>query len=185
MDKREGIPISSVAQESIAADLGIAAGIIAGNRWQETARLDRLRLSCCGEYKSSYPEKIRCRIYIQIERNTTRTWGWNSTPRFSGLIEFAIGVFFVSSTKCPGNAAQLYIKDDDYRLSFLDGSFITLTNLGPRNDPHNRAALGPPLYLGSHYRSPSQAQVDGQQEGRGIKDQLERLAGAGIDFMPR
>ena len=30
----------------------------------------------------------------------------------------------------PGRRDSLYLKDDDYRLSFLYGSYLTLTNLG-------------------------------------------------------
>ena len=29
-----------------------------------------------------------------------------------------------------GCARSLYLRDDDYRLSFLQGNFVTLTNLG-------------------------------------------------------
>lgn len=44
----------------------------------------------------------------------------------------------------------LYIKDDDYRLSFLHGNFITLTNLTPRDYDRIFEQRLSPLYVSVH-----------------------------------
>jgi putative radical SAM enzyme (TIGR03279 family) len=52
----------------------------------------------------------------------------------------------------PGMRKTLYVKDDDYRLSFLYGNFISLTNLGRRDleqDIGDEAESS--LYIGTCY----------------------------------
>ncbi len=49
-----------------------------------------------------------------------------------------------------GMRRSLYVKDDDYRLSFLYGNFVTLTNLGPRDLDRIRRLHLSPLYVSVH-----------------------------------
>ncbi|WP_407922236.1 DUF512 domain-containing protein [Anaerosporomusa subterranea] len=49
-----------------------------------------------------------------------------------------------------GMRQSLYVKDDDYRLSFLYGNFVTLTNLGPRDLDRIRRLHLSPLYVSVH-----------------------------------
>jgi len=54
----------------------------------------------------------------------------------------------------PGHRQTLYLKDDDYRLSFLYGSYLTLTNLTAadwRRIEHQRLS---PLYVSVHATDP-------------------------------
>jgi len=54
----------------------------------------------------------------------------------------------------PGKRASLYYKDDDYRLSFLYGSYLTLTNLTQREwDRIERLRLSP-LFVSVHSTEP-------------------------------
>ncbi|MEL7502511.1 MAG: TIGR03279 family radical SAM protein [Cyanobacteria bacterium J06554_6] len=54
----------------------------------------------------------------------------------------------------PGKRETLYLKDDDYRLSFLYGSYLTLTNLPPAEwDRIARMRLSP-LYVSVHATEP-------------------------------
>lgn len=50
----------------------------------------------------------------------------------------------------PGMRESLYVKDDDYRLSFLYGNFITLTNLGPKDFQRIYNLHLSPLYISVH-----------------------------------
>ena len=53
-----------------------------------------------------------------------------------------------------GMRETLYIKDDDYRYSFLFGNFITLSNLKEAGlEATGRAASEPALRLGSYHQS--------------------------------
>lgn len=83
----------------------------------------------------------------------------------------------------PGMRDSLYIKDDDYRLSFLYGNFITLTNLGPR-DLNRIARLHlSPLYVSVHTTNGElrERMLGGKQAGK-IKNQLTELVNKDISL---
>ena len=50
----------------------------------------------------------------------------------------------------PGKRRSLYLKDDDYRLSFLYGSYLTLTNLGASDWQRIEEQRLSPLYVSVH-----------------------------------
>ncbi|MEB3167128.1 MAG: TIGR03279 family radical SAM protein [Synechococcaceae cyanobacterium] len=54
----------------------------------------------------------------------------------------------------PGQRRSLYLKDDDYRLSFLYGSYLTLTNLGPADWQRIEEQRLSPLYVSVHSTDP-------------------------------
>ena len=79
--------------------------------------------------------------------------------------------------------SSLYIKDDDYRLSFLYGHYVTLTNL--REDDWARifAQRLSPLYVSVHATDPEVrlAMLKNPRSAR-IAEDLDRLQAGGIDF---
>jgi putative radical SAM enzyme (TIGR03279 family) len=54
----------------------------------------------------------------------------------------------------PGHRRSLYLKDDDYRLSFLYGSYLTLTNLSAADWQRIEAQRLSPLYVSVHATDP-------------------------------
>lgn len=54
----------------------------------------------------------------------------------------------------PGHRRSLYLKDDDYRLSFLYGSYLTLTNLSPADWQRIEDQRLSPLYVSVHATDP-------------------------------
>lgn len=56
--------------------------------------------------------------------------------------------------KPPGMRDTLYLKDDDYRLSFLYGSYLTLTNLPPAEWERIEQMRLSPLYVSVHATEP-------------------------------
>ena len=54
----------------------------------------------------------------------------------------------------PGHRRTLYLKDDDYRLSFLYGSYLTLTNLSPADWQRIEDQRLSPLYVSVHATDP-------------------------------
>ncbi len=54
----------------------------------------------------------------------------------------------------PGHRRSLYLKDDDYRLSFLYGSYLTLTNLTAADWQRIEAQRLSPLYVSVHATNP-------------------------------
>ena len=82
-----------------------------------------------------------------------------------------------------GMRSTLYVKDDDFRLSFLYGNFITLTNLQETDwDTIRRLHLSP-LYVSVHATDPQiRQQLMTNPKAGAILENLERLADWGIAF---
>ena len=77
---------------------------------------------------------------------------------------------------------SLYLRDDDFRLSFTYGSYVTLTNLGPRGFQRLIDQKLSPLYVSVHATEPAvRMRLLGVDRGGEIVEQLERLTGAGIE----
>ena len=55
----------------------------------------------------------------------------------------------------PGRRDSLYLKDDDYRLSFLYGSYLTLTNLNESDWARIESQRLSPLYVSVHATEPT------------------------------
>ena len=72
--------------------------------------------------------------------------------------------------------SSLYIKDDDYRLSFLSSSYVTLTNLTKSDFARIERLKISPLYVSVHTTDPElRMKMLGQPKAAEINTQLERL----------
>ncbi len=81
----------------------------------------------------------------------------------------------------PGMRQSLYEKDDDYRLSFLFGNFITLNDLRERDLARIVELRLSPLYVSVHAVQKSvRERLFGRPVRRNILEDLRRLARAGI-----
>lgn len=81
----------------------------------------------------------------------------------------------------PGMRKSLYVKDDDYRLSFLHGNFITLSNLTEDDWERLEEQALSPLYVSVHATEPDlRHQLIGNHRSASILDDLARLGRAGI-----
>ncbi len=80
-----------------------------------------------------------------------------------------------------GMRSSLYIKDDDYRYSFLFGNFITLTNLKEHDWQRLDEQKLTPLYVSVHTTDPDlrRKMVDGPRAGD-IIGHIQRLGTLGI-----
>ncbi|MGE5371413.1 MAG: DUF512 domain-containing protein [Solirubrobacterales bacterium] len=82
----------------------------------------------------------------------------------------------------PGLRDTLYVKDDDFRMSFVCGNFITLNNLGPRDWKKIAEMRLSPLYISVHATNPSvRARMLGMPRDQVLTD-LARLRDAGIEI---
>lgn len=92
-------------------------------------------------------------------------------------------VFCFIDQQPPGLRPSLYEKDDDYRLSFFHGNYITLTNLGPKDLRRIGRRRLSPLYISIHATDPGvrTAMMNNPAAGR-VKKQLRHLAEAGIEI---
>ncbi len=82
----------------------------------------------------------------------------------------------------PGLRPSLYLRDDDYRLSFLHGNFITLTNLTPADRSRIAELHLSPLYVSVHATEPDiREQIFGGPTPDVVRE-MRRLGAAGIEF---
>lgn len=83
----------------------------------------------------------------------------------------------------PGMRPSLYVKDDDYRMSFLYGNFITLTNLREADWQRIFRLHLSPLYISVHATDGAvRASMLNQPKAAEILPQLQRLAAAGVEM---
>jgi len=83
----------------------------------------------------------------------------------------------------PGLRRSLYIKDDDYRLSFLFGNYITLNDLKDEELERIIEYNLSPLYISVHALDRTVREtLFGRPMGRDIIDTLEILSSGGITF---
>ncbi len=83
----------------------------------------------------------------------------------------------------PGMRETLYFKDDDVRLSFLTGSYLTLTNMGEREVQRVIDLKISPINVSVHTMDPELRckMLGNKNAGRGIEI-LKRFARAGIEL---
>ena len=80
-----------------------------------------------------------------------------------------------------GARRALHLKDDDFRLSFTYGSYVTLTNLGKRGFERLIEQRLSPLYVSVHATEPElRERLLGVPLGGNIVEQLRELTKAGL-----
>jgi len=81
----------------------------------------------------------------------------------------------------PGLRRPLYVKDEDYRLSFLYGNYVTLANIRPADVRRIKEQRLSPLYISVHATEPSlRERMLGKSGIIPILDIIRELAEAGI-----
>ena len=82
----------------------------------------------------------------------------------------------------PGVRESLWLRDDDFRLSFTYGSYVTLTNLGPRGFQRLIDQRISPLYVSVHATEPDvRIRLLKNKLAGLIMDQLRQLTAAGLE----
>src|SRR4051794_13497073 len=129
------------------------------------------------------------RITKTIDENLGVLFGEEPTPFIRQCANKCVFCFikglperFSSQPGLPhGMRASLYIKDDDYRYSFLFGNFITLTNLKELDWQRLDEQKLTPLYVSVHVTDPDlrRKMVDGPRAGD-ILGHIQRLGAMGI-----
>ena len=92
-------------------------------------------------------------------------------------------VFCFVDMIAPNMRKTLSIKDDDYRLSFLFGNFITLTNLTAKDFRRIKKYHLSPLFVSIHAMNPDlRAKMLRTPLGAKIQSQLDELERAGVEY---
>ena len=103
---------------------------------------------------------------------------------FDGIRKCANNCYFCFVNMiAPDMRDSLSIKDDDYRLSFLYGNFVTMTNMGPADFKRIEQFHLSPLYVSVQCMNPDlRAQMLRCKGAARITEQLENLEKAGAEY---
>ena len=151
--------IYSVENDSIASSLGLEKG-------DEILSVDGKKLTDLLDYKYSvFAEEIELHVkhsdnneeIFEIEKDFDEELGINfESPVFDKIKKCANKCMFCFVDQQPnGLRDSLYIKDDDYRLSYLQGTYVTLTNLTNKDRERIKNLRLGPLYVSVHTTNPA------------------------------
>lgn len=150
--------ITRVLPDSIAAEIGFEVGdaIVTINGTHPRDLID-YQFLCADEYLELEVLDSGGKTHqIEIEKDYDEDLGLEfDTALFDGLIQCNNRCpFCFIDQQPPGKRNSLYLKDDDYRLSFLYGSYLTLTNLTEREWHRIEQMRLSPLYVSVHATEP-------------------------------
>jgi putative radical SAM enzyme (TIGR03279 family) len=180
----EGVVVAAVTPRTPAARAGLCPGdrILAINGaplrdvidFHFHAGDERLRLSVERDGRARTARLLRNgpELGLQLE-----------APRPAEIATCANKCVFCFIHQLPkGMRKSLYVKDDDFRLSFLHGNYITLTDLDEAELERIEAQRLSPLYVSVHATDPElrHALLGRPRVRRELLPVMERLAKAGI-----
>lgn len=150
--------ITNVVPNSIAAEVGFEPGdaIVSINGTRPRDLID-YKFLCADEYLELEVLDAAGKIHqLEIEKDCDEDLGLEfETALFDGLIQCNNRCpFCFIDQQPPGKRESLYLKDDDYRLSFLYGSYLTLTNLARKEWQRIEQLHLSPLYVSVHATEP-------------------------------
>uniref|UniRef100_B8HSE4 FeS-containing oxidoreductase n=1 Tax=Cyanothece sp. (strain PCC 7425 / ATCC 29141) TaxID=395961 RepID=B8HSE4_CYAP4 len=150
--------ITRVLPESIAAEVGFEPGdrLVAINGERPRDLID-YQFLCAEEVLHLEVLDAQGQTHeVEIEKDADDDLGLEfATALFDGLIQCNNRCPFCFIDQQPeGMRQSLYLKDDDYRLSFLYGSYLTLTNLSQREWERIARLRLSPLYVSVHATKP-------------------------------
>ncbi|MDP9201298.1 MAG: DUF512 domain-containing protein [Gemmatimonadota bacterium] len=178
------VKVSRIEQDSIAAALGIQPGaeMLTVNGRPLADFLDWEFLTADEELVIEAREPDGENVVYELERLDGEPLGISLEPptvrRCANRCEFC----FIEGLPA-GLRKPLYIRDDDYRLSFAYGNFATLSNVKERDIARILEYRLSPLYVSVHATNHEARKVLlNNTRVPDIKAQLSRLAKGGIQF---
>ena len=123
---------------------------------------------------------------IQLEKDFDQELGigFGEQSTFDGVYTCVNKCVFCFVHQTPkGMRRSLYLMDDDYRLSFMHGNFVTLVGISPERWQRMIAQRISPIYVSVHATDDDlRAELMGTEKARGIMGQLKELADNGISY---
>ncbi|RRR70959.1 MAG: DUF512 domain-containing protein [Candidatus Viridilinea halotolerans] len=178
--------IAAVAPQSLAATLGLRPG-------DYLVAVDDQPLRDVIDYRFAIAEE-QVRLLVRDANGQEQHYHLRKDPDAELGIEFAEPLFDrlrTCSNKCPfcfltqmpkGFRKTLYVKDDDYRLSFLYHNFVTFTNLHEADWQRIAAQRLSPLHISVHATDPFWRGVMlGKPDLPDVCAQIRRLGSMGIE----
>ncbi len=160
-----------------------ADGILPGYCWREGDRLIRIGESSIEDILDFYylgEEAAELEVAIMDRDDRSLAFRLNASDLSLLAEAFAPLEFKTCACRCvfcfidqnpKGMRDQIYVKDEDYRLSFLYGNYITLTSLGRRGLRRVLEQKLSPLFVSVHA-----TELDARTKLLGIKRRIDVLA---------
>jgi len=169
--------VASVLPGSIGAELGFQPGdrLVAINGTRPRDLIDLQWLCTEEELVLDVEDPDGTPHRVSLEKDPDDGLGLSFTEAlFDGLRQCTNRCpFCFIDQQPPGRRQSLYLKDDDFRLSFLYGSYLTLTNLTPGDWQRIERQRLSPLFVSVHATEPDLRRRLLQNERAGaILDQL-------------
>ena len=177
--------ISEVLKDSIAQELEFQKGdkIISINGEKPQDMIDYRYMMCCEEVDIEL-ERTNGDIEIfEIEKDFDDDLGIVFESAVFDRIKPCTNhcIFCFVDQQPEGLRKSLYIKDDDYRLSYLQGTYITLTNLTTKDKERIQSLHLGPLYVSVHTTNPElRAKMLNNPKAANILEDLKWLKQADI-----
>lgn len=151
--------ISRVMPDSIAEELGFEPGdrLVKINHQAPRDLID-YQFLCADEFLTLEVLDAQDNTHVvELEKDYDEELGLEfETALFDGLMQCNNRCpFCFIDQQPPGKRETLYLKDDDYRLSFLYGSYLTLTNLTPPAWDRIAQLRLSPLFVSVHATEPA------------------------------
>lgn len=121
---------------------------------------------------------------VSLEREPGEDWGFLfDGVVFDHIMQCRNACMFCFIKQLPDDVRDtLTIRDDDFRLSFLQGTFVTFSNLTPEDEARIVDQHISPLHVSMHAVTPAvRRRIIGKHERHGM-EAIERLLSAGIQM---
>ena len=181
----EGGAVASIVPGSIAAELGLLPGdLILAVGQQRLRDVIDYRFAIADERIELLVRRDEQETIYEIEKDPDEDLG-------IGFVEPLFDRLRTCNNKCPfcfltqmpkGMRKSLYLKDDDYRLGFLYGNFVTLTNLTEDDWRRIEEQHLSPMYVSIHATDRAlRAVMLGKPDVPDVLEQIRRFGDLGID----
>lgn len=187
---RQGVEISEIEPDSIAEELGLQPGDrlleIDGQRARDIIQLKKADLGEIINLTVLTGDEI---AQFDIEKDVVESIGigvdselFDGVTRCTNKCPFCFVDQLPPRVKGGDNLRRtLYVRDDDYRLSFLHGHYITLTNLKQHDYERIIEEKLTPLCVSVHATDPAtRIKMVGNKTGGDIMERLKYLNDNGI-----
>ena len=178
------VRIADIVPESIAEELDLEIGSRIVRINGETVRdgIDFRFLEAEPRLEVELATEAGERFLFEIEKDAAEPLGIIPAP--DPVRQCANKCVFCFIDGNPEGARQsLHLKDDDFRLSFTYGSYVTLTNLGPRGLQRLIEQRLSPLYVSVHATEPDvRRRLLGVERGGEIVEELRQLIAGGLEL---
>lgn len=180
------LKVTKVKRNSIARGFGLEVGdeILAFDDFPCEDELDYLYYAALPRFSMTVKDRRKGEIHeVQIEKNEDEDLGLSFEKNSSIRTCCNRCVFCFVDQMPKGMRESLYVKDDDYGMSFTCGNFVTLTNLSDEGLERIIRLKLSPLYISVHTMNPElRVKLLRNRFAGKIVEQIDKLCKNGVEM---